>query len=195
MQEDFRLNLIKSYINNKEILDFGPGDISDRYYAKYIKKYSKTYTAVELDKIRAKYLISKGFNVKIGNCEKIKLNKKFDIIIAGDIIEHLDNPGIFLKNCKSHLKKGGKIIINTPNAFGINRIIMALLKLGNLKQHPEHTFLFTEQLLALLFKRHGLKTIKVIYFNTNSKNFKARFIKFFSKISKYYSENIMFILK
>ena len=195
MKKDFRLNLIKPYINNKEILDFGPGDISDRYYAKYIKKYSKSYTAVELNKIRAKNLLSKGFDVKIGNCEKVKLNKKFDIIIAGDLIEHLDNPGIFLKNCKSHLKKSGKIIINTPNAFSINRIIMAMLKLGKLKQHDEHTFLFTEQLLSLLFKRHGLKTIKIIYFNHNSDTFKGKFIKFFSKISKYYSENIMFILK
>ena len=195
MQKDFRFNLIKSYINNKEILDFGPVDISDRYYAKFIKKYSKSYTGVELDRIRAKNLISKGFNVKIGNCEKIKLNKKFDIIMAGDLIEHLDNPGIFLKNCKSHLKKRGKIIINTPNAFSINRIIMAGLKLGNLKQHEEHTFLFTEQLLSLLFKRQGLKTIKIIYFNHNSNNFKSKFINFFSKISKYYSENIMFILE
>lgn len=193
--EDSRLKYIKKFINNQDVLDFGAGDISDRYFAKYIKKYSKSYAAVEINEKRAKNLIKKGLDIKIGNCENINLNKKFGVIIAGDIIEHLDNPGLFLKNVKNHLKKNGVFIINTPNAFSINRIIMSFLKLGNLKQHPEHTFLFTEQLLRLIIKRNGFNIKEVIYFNHSPLDLKGKIIQFFSRISKYYSENILIIAK
>lgn len=44
-----------------------------------------------------------------------KNHGKFDIIVATELLEHLDNPGSFLEICKKLLKENGKIILTTPN--------------------------------------------------------------------------------
>jgi 2-polyprenyl-3-methyl-5-hydroxy-6-metoxy-1,4-benzoquinol methylase len=43
-------------------------------------------------------------------------NKKYDFIIAIEIIEHLENPSHFIKKLKNHLKPNGVIVLTTPNA-------------------------------------------------------------------------------
>jgi len=53
-----------------------------------------------------------------------------DIVIAGEIIEHLDDNLSFLKECNRVLKTGGRIILSTPNTCSLkNRIKMIFGKL------------------------------------------------------------------
>ncbi len=42
-------------------------------------------------------------------------NKKYNLIIAVEIIEHLENPSHFIRKMKDHLKPNGIIILTTPN--------------------------------------------------------------------------------
>ncbi|KKU98756.1 MAG: Methyltransferase type 11, partial [Candidatus Jorgensenbacteria bacterium GW2011_GWC1_48_8] len=42
-------------------------------------------------------------------------NRKFDLIIAIELVEHLSNPEKFIKNCFSILKPNGRVLITTPN--------------------------------------------------------------------------------
>ncbi|MFN7088830.1 MAG: methyltransferase domain-containing protein [Candidatus Paceibacteria bacterium] len=35
----------------------------------------------------------------------MKFNEKFDTIIAGNVIKHLENPSAFLQRCHKYLKK------------------------------------------------------------------------------------------
>jgi len=46
--------------------------------------------------------------------EEIK-SKKFDLVIASEVIEHIFDPVVFLNNIKGILNKDGKVIITTPN--------------------------------------------------------------------------------
>lgn len=51
------------------------------------------------------------------NIENIPLEKEsFDNVIAGDVIEHLENPSHFLRECNRVLKQSGRLIISTPHA-------------------------------------------------------------------------------
>jgi 2-polyprenyl-3-methyl-5-hydroxy-6-metoxy-1,4-benzoquinol methylase len=45
--------------------------------------------------------------------------KKYDLILAVEIIEHLENPFHFIANLKRNLKSDGVIIITTPNVDSI----------------------------------------------------------------------------
>ena len=50
-------------------------------------------------------------------------DKKFDLIIAIEIIEHLDNPRQFLEEIQKLLKPGGQLIVTTPNiSFWLSRL-------------------------------------------------------------------------
>lgn len=43
------------------------------------------------------------------------IREKFDVITAIEIIEHLENPSNFLRQCEYLLKPGGSLVITTPN--------------------------------------------------------------------------------
>ena len=47
--------------------------------------------------------------------ENLKTNKKFDVILNMEIIEHVDDVSFFLKNCTKFLKKNGLMYIATLN--------------------------------------------------------------------------------
>lgn len=40
----------------------------------------------------------------------------FDNVIAGDVIEHLENPSFFLREINRVMKEGGRLVLSTPHA-------------------------------------------------------------------------------
>lgn len=42
-------------------------------------------------------------------------SQKYDLIIATELLEHLERPADFLKQCRGLLKSGGSLIVTTPN--------------------------------------------------------------------------------
>jgi len=55
--------------------------------------------------------------IRKGDALKMNFKNEFDVIIAGELVEHLHpkEASLFLKNCFNALKKGGEIILTTPN--------------------------------------------------------------------------------
>jgi len=191
---DERVKLIKKYIKSKDVLDLWVWDISVRFLHKALQKHCKSITWIELDKERSKYLKSMWYNIIQWNAETIDLWKKFDVIVAWDLIEHLENLWIFLENIKKHLKTWWYFLFNTPNAYSINFLIRGILLWWNVKQFEEHTLLFTEQLIRNLLERYNMKIEKTIYF-THKQNTLSKIIKLFWLISKKRHEHMFFVIK
>jgi len=64
--------------------------------------------------------------IVLGDCQKISEyfpEKYFDTIVAGEIIEHLENPSCFLRESTKILKDDGILLISTPNPYNISTII------------------------------------------------------------------------
>lgn len=51
---------------------------------------------------------------------------KFDALVAIEIIEHLENPFRFVRECAKLLKPGGLLFLTTPNVEAINSRLMFL---------------------------------------------------------------------
>jgi len=76
-------------------------------------------------------------------------DKAFDSIIAGELIEHLKKPELFIKEAKRVLKSSGILIITTPNRKSlINRIFHSY-------EAPLHFSLFTREELFALLEKNG----------------------------------------
>jgi 2-polyprenyl-3-methyl-5-hydroxy-6-metoxy-1,4-benzoquinol methylase len=90
------------------------------------------------------------------------LDVRFDLIIAGDVIEHLSNPGLFLVSSREHLTPNGRILLTTVNAFGVVRFLKALF--DHEAVHPEHTAYYSGRTLRRLFTLCGLQLTKLGYY-------------------------------
>ena len=47
--------------------------------------------------------------------EKLKITKKFDVILNMEIVEHVEDIDFFLESCSKHLKKNGLMFVATIN--------------------------------------------------------------------------------
>ena len=83
-----------------------------------------------------------------------------EVIIAGEIIEHLDNSGSFLEGLHSLTGLGGTLVVTTPNASGLMNAISAALT-GYEVNHPDHVTLYSCFTLCNLLERHGWKVVEV----------------------------------
>lgn len=116
----------KSLNNNLTILDIGcnDGELSE-IYAKYGKVFGIDINGEAVEVAR-----KKGVDAYCGDAldiRKIFGDQKFDVIIMGDIIEHFFDTDTFLKNVYNVLKKGGLILISTPNIVSLGRRLMSVI--------------------------------------------------------------------
>jgi len=165
----YRETKILELVKNKDVLDIGSLGQSDEYCLWDILSDScRSLTGVDLPE--AIQTTRKCFNVDIahqndpriicGNMETIDLQKTFDVVIAGDVIEHVSNQGLFLDNICRHLRDFGKLIITTPNAKWPTVFC---------KPNPTHTMWHDLYTLEIILQRHNLK-IEFFCFYYGNKN-------------------------
>lgn len=94
--------------------------------------------------------------------ETTQFDVQFDKIFAGDLIEHLVNPGLFLDGCRKMLKDDGKLILTTPNTFNLFNLTEKLTKYDP-TTNPDHTFYFNPKVIKVLLQKCGWKVERIDY--------------------------------
>lgn len=155
-----RLKFIEKIVKDKSVLDLG--SVGCAFNPKtlpfeIIQKSAKSYIGIDLKP-------SGNPNIRHGDVETVDLHQKFDVIIAGDIIEHLYNPGLFLQNMKKHLKREGILFISTPNIR--SRCVFPFYK-----TNPEHTLWHDRFTIQTLLKFQGYRIISLYFYPGNKKLF------------------------
>ena len=82
-----------------------------------------------------------------------------DLIVAGEVIEHLDAPGPFVDAVQILARPGTDLVLTTPNTSGLGNTLAALAGLEI--NHPDHVTGFTCRTLMALLDRHGWSSVAV----------------------------------
>lgn len=146
-----------------------------------ITENSSHCIGIDLDKTTITDLREGGLfdNIVEGNVEHLEditlHPDHYDIVVAGDIIEHLSNPGLMLEGIHGRLHRNGKLVVSTPNAFGIASWIRVLR--GTFKEGDQHVICFNPITLKQLLERHGYRVdySATCYQNRAKANFGRRF--------------------
>ncbi|MFW5879443.1 MAG: class I SAM-dependent methyltransferase [bacterium] len=97
-----------------------------------------------------------------GNFFEVDIQEKqYDIVISQEVIEHVDDQNAYLEIAFNSLKKGGYLILTTPNAHNFNHWTNKALDDWNL-QPVENWMTINELKNLLLNKFRILKTKTVI---------------------------------
>lgn len=146
---------------NKRVLDLGcvmhvPEAVNrSDFMHRALAEVASTVVGLDLHEAGVAALRAQGYDVVVGDAENFRFDQPFDVIVAGDIIEHLGNMDDFLTSCLTALKPGGKILIQTPNPWYWRNIAKAILY-PEVPNNPEHTCWFDPRTLRQLAERYGL---------------------------------------
>lgn len=172
-----KIDFIKSKCFQKEVLDLGcvrhsaDFSLSDpNWLHKHIENVAKSVIGFDYLFDEVKKLKNAGWNdILYGDVtKKLDVDKKFDVIIAGDLIEHLDNFNAFFSNIQTLLKKEGVLIITTPNPFYIDSFFHTSFK-NSIMVNPEHVCWIDPQCMKQLLNRYSLEITELHWLDNNWK--------------------------
>jgi 2-polyprenyl-3-methyl-5-hydroxy-6-metoxy-1,4-benzoquinol methylase len=89
-----------------------------------------------------------------------EMRSQFDLVIAGEVLEHVNDAGMFLEGCKSLLAPGGQLCLTVPNAC--NPLIGVRSLLGREIVNPDHVAYYSPRTLLSLTERHGFQTTSLV---------------------------------
>ena len=141
----FQKETFKNFKINGDIIEFGASDEIDKNFCN-INQKDCHITYSNIDSSNKKYL-----NIDLQ--KKINLEKKYDYIIIFNVLEHLLDPNLAVRNLSTICKKDGKIIGSTPFLFRIHGA-------------PKDYSRFTKDHLIELLKSNNFRDIKIIELGT-----------------------------
>lgn len=97
-----------------------------------------------------------------GDVENIKCIdlpcKTFDVIVAGDLIEHLSNPGRMLESVRSCMTRESSLLVSVPHAFGLPNYLRFIC--GRFREGPDHVACYNIYSLSNLLARYGFSVLE-----------------------------------
>lgn len=199
-----KFDFIIESCKEKVVLDVGcvgqdKSHTSDAWLHGRIKKVAKDLTGADIMKNEIEELNKQGYSIYLPE-DLLKANKKFDLIVMGDVIEHVNDPGQFLSFYAQFLTEKGEMVICTPNSFGVRYFIQVLFY-GKPGTNDEHSLSFDPYVMLELFKRVQIVPVKFYWLNEYHKgnNWKQKIIlalsRFYIFFRSYFNSNFMFIVK
>ncbi len=170
-----RWDFVKSYVENKKVLDVGSAELvgtvhrskEERWLHKKIVSVANKVVGLEINEEQVLALRDMGYDIRLGDAESFDLGETFDVIVAGELIEHLSNPGKFLDCARRHLRPNGVLLLTTPNRFGA-LVFLKVLQRGRVPSYnkpiSKHVMYFDEDSIKSLLNRYGFLDIIVSYY-------------------------------
>jgi len=112
-----KVNLIRSVKPSGSLLEFGCG--RGRLLNGLKLDYSLSGCDLSYSAITQASKLLKIKNLKVLDIERSHIRKKYDIIIAFDVLEHLKDPGKAIGKISRALEEDGAFIFSVPNRYGI----------------------------------------------------------------------------
>jgi 2-polyprenyl-3-methyl-5-hydroxy-6-metoxy-1,4-benzoquinol methylase len=156
MAEDLRLKKLAKLISKKnKILDLGCSAIPNIYL--------KNKEVIGVDLVD-KELPKNYTDLKI--CNVLEMNKLFadnniDGIVAGEILEHVEDPIGFLRECYNTLGEIGLIVLSTPNPNSFIERLLTLNLSRNYFYTKDHIMLYPQRWLIRMMEIAGFKDVKL----------------------------------
>lgn len=129
-------------------------------------------------------------NIRYGNIEKVGdyPKEQFDYILAGEILEHLSNPGNALDAIRSNVNPNTRLIVTVPNAYSFKGFMRAIAKHELI--HPDHTLHHSPHTLKNLIERHGFYIESYFSFINGGRGFSAFIANFLLRFYPQLAEGI-----
>jgi 2-polyprenyl-3-methyl-5-hydroxy-6-metoxy-1,4-benzoquinol methylase len=166
MTIEYSYEIFKRHLKQGSVLELGP---AEGLMTKHLVDFTNELTVVDgskifCDNLEATY--GDKLEVVYALFEAYVPNKKFDNILLGHVLEHVEDPQIILSLLKNWLKPDGVVMCAVPNARSIHR--QAAVKMGLITSifdrsekdiHHGHLRIYTPETLETEFVKQQFEIV------------------------------------
>jgi 2-polyprenyl-3-methyl-5-hydroxy-6-metoxy-1,4-benzoquinol methylase len=145
-----------SHTGPTRLLDVGAGNGYFVYLAR--KEFGIQADGLEISSAEADYARDT-FGIELLRGDLSVVSGQYDVITSFNVLEHVKQPGVLLKEMKARLRPAGLLVVTTPNPSCIHRRLRGLHK-WNMVCPPHHINLFTRAALSSMLVREGFDILE-----------------------------------
>lgn len=151
-----------SIFRKKTVADIGCGCGA---FLDFLKGVALSVVAVEPSEAYRKIMEDKAFaTYPYTKSALADWEGKVDVVTSFDVIEHVEDPSIFISDIHKLLVKDGKAIIGTPTETPIMRHLLGEIYEKKLLFSTQHLWIFSEKSLRQIAQKAGFEKIEVKYY-------------------------------
>lgn len=138
------------------VLDIGCADMPNRYLM--------NKTVIGLDLVRPSVIPENYEQWIVADATAIGsdiADEPFDVVIAGEVIEHLEKPIDALRAWKMQLRPGGLLLLSTPNPNSLIERLLTINLCSRWYYTKDHIMLFPQRWLIRMLEVAGFESIKL----------------------------------
>jgi 2-polyprenyl-3-methyl-5-hydroxy-6-metoxy-1,4-benzoquinol methylase len=163
-----RMAIIEPHARNRSVLDVGcvdarPGredsaarlDRKEDLLFRSLAACCSGLVGVDIDAEGVSVLKERGHNVVCADASTMDLGRAFDVIVAGEVIEHVSDAHAFLTNLAAHMHEQSVLVVSTPNPFHAKQI-RRIYRHGRPAVHEQHVAWYDPITLQAALRRAGL---------------------------------------
>jgi len=194
-----RLHIYNNLLERKceNILDIGCGPAV--FYKPY-QKLNIKWTGIEVSPYWIEF--GKKNSLPIHNIDIKKIKKKYDVITAHQVLEHVEDPNKFLNDIYKILRPGGILHLELPNNLSLTstlrKISPTIFYDYGFIQPPMHMRAYSFKTIETLFKIHFLQTKNIFSCSNNHsiwgqvRNY-SNFQKFFYGLTGFFGKGSLLV--
>jgi len=135
---------------------------ADAWLHGHLDRVAGSLVGIDVDEAGVASAVGQGYEAYAVDCRDAEAVAALglqpaEIVLAGEVIEHLDDVGSFLDGLHALVAPDGWLVLTTPNATGLLNSAAALA--GYELNHPDHVVVFTWRTLSNLLGRHGWQVV------------------------------------
>lgn len=148
---------------------------------------------VDIDGDAIEVMNSLGFgDIELMDISEYSVGSEYpEVIVLGETIEHLENPGLFLLGLRDKMNDDSELLVSTPNVYSLGFQLMVLR--GRESIHPDHLLGYSPGLLMQTMRRFGFETVdcSMTFLPRSEEGWKKRIWRCLAQFRHGWSETIL----
>jgi SAM-dependent methyltransferase len=154
----------------RRVIHVGFADVSfhddqlatESWLHQHLAEVADSLVGIDLDAGAVEKARAQGYEAYAADCTDVEQLAALhiepaDLVIAGEVIEHVGAPGSLLTALRTVCAPDGALVVTTPNAYGLLNVVASI---GGFElNHPDHVVMFTWRTLTSLMARCGWEPV------------------------------------
>jgi hypothetical protein len=154
---------LQGFVTDRTVLDIGMvehdlGHVESPHWKhRLVRDWARRVRGVDILEEEVRFLSAQGYDVVACDATSdTDLGERFERVVVGDVLEHVDRPVDLLRFAARHTAPEGRIAMRTPNPFWVGHVLRQMRE-ETFISNAEHVAWISPSMALELGRRAGLE--------------------------------------